>query len=83
MNRFTKYLRLIAASALAASLAACGGSEEEGSPTDEFDVRIELPATADVTRGGELTLEVSDGKAPLTTDSFLLEGGGFRTSALF
>lgn len=83
MKDFTKHLLSIAASALVAALAACGGNAADTTPTDEFDVRIVLPATADVTRSGELTLKVIDGKAPLTTDSFLLEGGGFRTSALF
>lgn len=83
MNYRSKYLRLIAASVLATALAACGDTGEAESPADEFDVRIELPATADVTRSGELTLKVSDGKAPLTTDAFLLEGGGFCTYVLF
>lgn len=84
MKDFTKYLFLIGTIALVASTAACGDTDADAAPTDDFDVRIELPATADVTRGGELTLKVRDGKAPLTTDSFLLEGGGeFRTSAPF
>ena len=43
---------------------------------DDFDVRFELPATVDVSKGGELTFTVKEGKSPLTTDSFLLEGGG-------
>ena len=43
---------------------------------DDFDVRFELPATVDVAKGGELTFTVKEGKSPLTTDSFLLEGGG-------
>lgn len=76
MKDFTKYLFLIGTIALVASTAACGDTDADAAPTDDFDVRIELPATADVTRGGELTLKVRDGKAPLTTDSFLLEGGG-------
>ena len=76
MKDFTKYLFLIGTIALVASTAACGDTDADAAPTDDFDVRIELPATADVTRGGELTLKVGDGKAPLTTDSFLLEGGG-------
>ena len=57
-------------------LIACGDSNTEDAPTDDFDVRFELPATVDVAKGGELTFTVKEGKSPLTTDSFLLEGGG-------
>ena len=57
-------------------LIACGDSNTDEAPTDDFDVRFELPATVDVAKGGELTFTVKEGKSPLTTDSFLLEGGG-------
>ena len=57
-------------------LIACGDSNTDDAPTDDFDVRFELPATIDVAKGGELTFTVKEGKSPLTTDSFLLEGGG-------
>lgn len=57
-------------------LIACGDSNTDDAPTDDFDVRFELPATVDVSKGGELTFTVKEGKFPLTTDSFLLEGGG-------
>ena len=57
-------------------LIACGDSNTNDAPTDDFDVRFELPATVDVAKGGELTFTVKEGKSPLTTDSFLLEGGG-------
>lgn len=53
---------------------ACGDSNTDDAPTDDFDVRFELPATVDVAKGGELTFTVKEGKSPLTTDSFLLEG---------
>ena len=56
-------------------LIACGDSNTDDAPTDDFDVRFELPATVDVAKGGELTFTVKEGKSPLTTDSFLLEGG--------
>ena len=56
-------------------LIACGDSNTDDAPTDDFDVRFELPATVDVSKGGELTFTVKEGKSPLTTDSFL-EGGG-------
>ena len=57
-------------------LIACGDSNTDDAPTDDFDVRFELPATVDVAKGGELTFTVKEGKSPLTTDSFLLVGGG-------
>ena len=57
-------------------LIACGDSNTDDATTDDFDVRFELPATVDVAKGGELTFTVKEGKSPLTTDSFLLEGGG-------
>lgn len=57
-------------------LIACGDSNTDDAPTDDFDVRFELPATVDVAKGGELTFTVKEGKSQLTTDSFLLEGGG-------
>lgn len=57
-------------------LIVCGDSNTDDAPTDDFDVRFELPATVDVSKGGELTFTVKEGKSPLTTDSFLLEGGG-------
>lgn len=57
-------------------LIACGDSNTDDAPTDDFDVRFELPATVDVAKGGELTFTVKEGKSPLTTDSFPLEGGG-------
>ena len=57
-------------------LIACGDSNTDDAPTDDFDVRFELPATVDVAKGGELTFTVKEGKSPLTTDPFLLEGGG-------
>lgn len=58
-------------------LIACGDSNTDEAPTDDFDVRFELPATVDVAKGGELTFTVKEGKSPQTTDSFLLEGGNF------
>ena len=57
-------------------LIACGDSNTDDAPTDDFDVRLELPATDGDSKGGELAFTVKEGKSPLTTDSFLLEGGG-------
>lgn len=74
MNDTIKYLVWIFA--IVPFLIACGDSNTDDAPTDDFDVRFELPATVDVSKGGELTFTVKEGKSPLTTDSFLLEGGG-------
>lgn len=74
MKDTIKYLVLIFA--IVPFLIACGDSNTDDAPTDDFDVRFELPATVDVSKGGELTFTVKEGKSPLTTDSFLLEGGG-------
>lgn len=63
-------------------LIACGDSNTDEAPTDDFDVRFELPATVDVAKGGELTFTVKEGKSPQTTDSSLLEGGGNFLSLL-
>lgn len=74
MKDTIKYLVCIFA--IVPFLIACGDSNTDDAPTDDFDVRFELPATVDVAKGGELTFTVKEGKSPLTTDSFLLEGGG-------
>lgn len=74
MKDTVKYLVWIFA--IVPFLIACGDSNTDDAPTDDFDVRFELPATVDVSKGGELTFTVKEGKSPLTTDSFLLEGGG-------
>jgi len=67
------FFRMIALSVL---LVSCSSDDGGDTPADEFDVRLDLPATVDVVRGGELTFAVREGKAPASTDSFLLEGGG-------
>lgn len=74
MKETTKYLLWVFA--VVSLLIACSSNEEGETPADNFDVRFELPATVDVTKGGELTFTVKEGKSPLTTDSFILEGGG-------
>ena len=64
-------LALIAVS----QLFACGGSDDEKAPADNFDVQFTVPGSVDVTEGGECTFAVSGGgrKSPLTTDTFILE----------
>lgn len=57
------------------TLAACGSGDSDGnSPSgDSFDVSFDLPASVDVALGGTCTFTVRDGKAPLASDSFILE----------
>ena len=72
MKNVLKYLllTLIAVS----QLFACGGSDDEKTPADNFDVQFTVPGSVDVTEGGECTFAVSGGgKSPLTTDTFILE----------
>ena len=72
MKNVLKYLLL---SLIAVSqLFACGGSDDEKTPADNFDVQFTVPGSVDVTEGGECTFAVSGGgKSPLTTDTFILE----------
>lgn len=61
--------------AVVSQLIACGGKDEGVGPVDDFDVQFELPASVDVTQGGECTFVENSGggKLPATTDSFILE----------
>ena len=54
---------------------ACGGSDDNKTPADNFDVQFTVPGSVDVTEGGECTFAVTGGggKSPLTTDTFILE----------
>ena len=72
MKNVLKYLLL--ALIAVSQLFACGGSDDEKTPTDNFDVQFTVPGSVDVTEGGECTFAVSGGgKSPLTTDTFILE----------
>lgn len=72
MKNVLKYLLL--ALIAVSQLFACGGSDDEKSPADNFDVQFTVPGSVDVTEGGECTFAVSGGgKSPLTTDTFILE----------
>ena len=72
MKNVLKYLLL--ALIAVSQLFACGGSDDEKTPADNFDVQFTVPGSVDVTEGGECTFAVSGGgKSPLTTDSFILE----------
>lgn len=72
MKNVLKYLLL--ALIAVSQLFACGGSDDEKTPADNFDVQFTVPGSVDVTEGGESTFAVSGGgKSPLTTDTFILE----------
>ena len=72
MKNVLKYLLL--ALIAVSQLFACGGSDDEKTPADNFDVQFTVPGSVDVTEGGECTFAVSGGgKAPLPTDTFILE----------
>ena len=73
MKNVLKYLLL--ALIAVSQLFACGGSDDEKTPADNFDVQFTVPGSVDVTEGGECTFAVSggEGKSPLTTDTFILE----------
>ncbi len=72
MKNVLKYLLL--ALIAVSQLFACGGSDDEKTPADNFDVQFTVPGSVDVTEGGECTFTVSGGgKSPLTTDTFILE----------
>ena len=69
MKNVLKYLLL--ALIAVSQLFACGGSDDEKTPADNFDVQFTVPGSVDVT---ECTFAVSGGgKSPLTTDTFILE----------
>lgn len=72
MKNVLKYLLL--ALIAVSQLFACGGSDDEKPPADNFDVQFTVPGSVDVTEGSECTFAVSGGgKSPLTTDTFILE----------
>lgn len=72
MKNVLKYLLL--ALIAVSQLFACGGSDDEKPPADNFDVQFTVPGSVDDTEGGECTFAVSGGgKSPLTTDTFILE----------
>ena len=72
MKNVIKYLLL--GLIVVSQFFACGGSDDNKTPADNFDVQFTVPGSVDVTEGGECTFAVSGGgKSPLTTDTFILE----------
>ena len=56
MKNVLKYLLL--ALIAVSQLFACGGSDDEKTPADNFDVQFTVPGSVDVTEGGECTFAV-------------------------
>lgn len=52
--------------------AFCSKSED-GPAVNQFDISFVLPSSIDVSKGGEFSLVVNDGKTPDLSDSFILE----------
>ena len=73
MKNVIKYLLL--GLIVVSQFFACGGSDDNKTPADNFDVQFTVPGSVDVTEGGECTFAVTGGggKSPLTTDTFILE----------
>jgi len=70
MKNNTKYLLLLLV--IAFQFITCGGKEDEP-VVNEFDVQFELPTLIEITKGGEYTFTVKNGKAPQISDSFIIE----------
>ena len=73
MKNVLKYLLL--ALIAVSQLFACGGSDDEKAPPENFDAQFTGPGAVDGTAGGACTFAVRGGgrKSPLTTDTFILE----------
>ena len=80
MKDTIKYL--VSIFAIVPFLIACGDSNTDEAPTDDFDVRFELPATVDVAKGGELTAYGKGGKISADYRFVPLGGGGNFLSLL-
>ena len=72
MKNVLKYLLL--ALIAVSQLFACGGSDDEKTPADNFDVQFTVPGSVDVTEGGECTFAVSGGggKTPQTQNQYII-----------
>lgn len=68
MKNMIKYLLLFI---IVFQCITCSNKEENN--TNEFEVQFELPALIDVSEGGEYIFAVKGGKAPSSTDFFIIE----------
>ncbi|OYP48673.1 hypothetical protein CIK97_09420 [Prevotella sp. P3-120] len=59
-------------SLISLTLAACSNDAGEDAAGDDFSVLFDLPQTAEVTKGGEYIFKVENGKAPISSDVFIL-----------
>lgn len=70
----------IAALLIPVSTAGCSSSNDEGLEVpagQDFDISVVLPSGINLKPGGDdYTFAVNDGKAPLPTDDFMLQGSG-------
>lgn len=71
MKNIIKYLLLLA---IVFQYTAC--SDKEDKVVDDFDVQFELPGSIDISPGGEHIFKVKEGKAPASSDAFVLESDG-------
>ena len=74
MDRLKYFLLVWLVVFLPAALVSCSDKDEpEGTETTAFDVDFQLPASIVAPRNADYVFTVNNGKAPLTSDRFLLE----------
>lgn len=73
MRNFTQFALWLIIAAIF-PLFACNNEINQDTSTDDFTVNIKLPSQSDIEKGnGTYTFAISDGNAPKSTDSFILE----------
>ncbi len=73
-TRISQILLCIAAIAFCGVVFSCSDDDEETiSGTSSIDVEFTLPSLIETTLGGEYTFTATEGKAALTSDTFLME----------
>lgn len=72
MKSPTKFL-LWSFLAIVMTLMSCSQDNEMTTVTESFDVEVECPSLMEVNKGSEYTFLIKNGKAPLSSDSFILE----------
>lgn len=71
MKNMIKYLLLLS---IVFQYISCGGKEEN--IVDDLDVQFVLPSSIDISPRGEHVFNVKDGKAPASSDLFIIESDG-------